>query len=44
MAPLFASSARRRREAMADPLASGGNKAIGAKSEPDTIDFSATVH
>jgi hypothetical protein len=44
MAPLFASTARRRREAMADPLASGGNEAIGAKSKSDTIDFSITVH
>jgi hypothetical protein len=44
MAPLFASSARRRRQAMADLLASGGNKAIGAKSKSDTVDFSVTVH
>ena len=44
MASLFASSARRGREAMADPLASERNEAIGGKSKPDTIDFRVTVH
>jgi hypothetical protein len=29
---------------MADPLASDGNAAIGAKSKPDTIDSSVTGH
>src|SRR5690349_18316415 len=44
MAPLFASSTRRHREAMVGPLASDGNEAIGAKSQTDTIDSSVTVH
>ena len=48
MAPLFALSLswqmRRRCEALVDPLANNGNKAISAKSEPDTIDSSVTVH
>ena len=44
MALLFAPSARRRCEAMVEPLASKGNEAIGAKSKPDTIDSPVTGH
>ena len=44
MAQLFAPSARRCCEAMVDPLASNGNKAIGVKSKLDTIDSSVTGH
>ncbi len=44
MAPLFVPRARRRCEAMAHPLASNGNEAIGTKSKPDTFDSFVTVH
>jgi len=44
MAPLFAPSASRRCDAMADSLVRNGNAAIGAKSKPDIIDFPVTGH
>jgi hypothetical protein len=44
MTQLFAPRARRHCEAMANPLASNGNKAIGAKSKSDTIVSSVTGH
>ena len=44
MAPVFAPGARHRCEAMVTPLASNGNAAIGAKSQPDTVDSSVTGH